>query len=634
MNFGDIVDLPEGGNYILLNTIYKKQTIPRDYKSPDCLTMVFKNLDTGEKIKREIENPKVEIYLAKDGIDMGHYNHIDIPKEYLNKYDVSYKDKKRDMAHLIGADQFYWNCLKQKRLKDLDQLFLYNRFAACDMNIEDFYMYKSRKYFGDKTISNLHKGYFDIECDIKKGKVDLKKVEGDAPINIVTFLDEPTMTLYTIILRDEDNPQIALYEQNATQFISELQEEFKRQFGSFTIKMAFVDTEEQLIKTLFNIVNEIKPDFMLAWNIGFDLPYIIHRCKKLGLDPAEIICHPDFKYKDCFYTKDTRNFEIKRKTDWARISSYTVYMDQMINYAAIRKSGSKIDSYKLDFIAEDECGIGKVHYNGHLKDLPYNDFALFVKYNIRDVIAQWNIESKVNDLDNTVYRSHSSNTRISKVFKETVFLTNVAFHDFEEMGLILGNNVNAILYNNQENKNLIFDEDGNIKEDSKDEKFEGAIIGDPNLLEKVGMLLMGMIKSSALFKNVVDFDYTSLYPTIIYLFNIYKATMLGQLVFSNPEISQRELRAWSEKYNRGAQYLQDLTTMEALHFCYRWLGLPNAADMIREVGAIINKDRAAEKNLRYLVVKRPKKKKKKDERVMTLSRKIEEKGRILNLIRR
>lgn len=72
----------------------------------------------------------------------------------------------------------------------------------------------------------------------------------------------------------------------------------------------------------------------------------------------------------------------------------------------------------------------------------------------------------------------------------------------------------------------------------------------------------------------------ALYPSIIRIFNIYKATLLGQLVLDKKS-SKREARTIDDKYNRGAKYLDDLELHEAIHFCYRWLHLPNALQVLK-----------------------------------------------------
>lgn len=524
-----VLGIPKNERWMLFNTIYHRHIDPKDKKSPDAITLILKNLDTGKKKIKTIKNPEIEIYMAKDHVDLGSYNHIDIPIDDVDVFDVSYKNRLRDMAALIGQENYYWNCIKQRRFDDLNQIMLYNRFFSADKNIEDFYMFKCRDYFGTHQLPEMHKSFLDIEADILKGYLDLKKVEGDAPINAITFIDDKSMTSYTVLLRDPTNPLVEEFEKDIPNFIEEITQEFAEEYGEFEFKIAMFDNEIELIQTIYALINEIKPDFCVAWNSGFDIPYIMHRIKKLGYDTKDIMCHKDFKFQECFYVKDTRNFEIKRKTDWCRMSSYTIFTDQMINYAAVRKSGAKIDSYKLDFIGEREANAKKLDYSdiGHIKYFPVRDYRRFVKYNINDVLVQWKIEKKVKDLNDVMYRAYTSDTRISKVFKESVFLTNVAFHDFREFGLILGNNVNAIKNQMAENENLFkdyIDKHNNVEDDDMDEslneekdveekkkeKFEGAIVGDPKLIMQVGLMLLGVKFSSSLFDDVVDFDFTSL----------------------------------------------------------------------------------------------------------------------------
>ena len=54
--------------------------------------------------------------------------------------------------------------------------------------------------------------------------------------------------------------------------------------------------------------------------------------------------------------KDTRNFEVKNKADFFHCSSYTIFYDQMILYAEIRKGRSELRSNKLNYIAKREIG--------------------------------------------------------------------------------------------------------------------------------------------------------------------------------------------------------------------------------------------------------------------------------------
>ena len=66
---------------------------------------------------------------------------------------------------------------------------------------------------------------------------------------------------------------------------------------------------------LFQLIHKLKLDFIGIWNISFDIPYIYDRLKVLGIDPADVMCHPDFPSKICYFKPDTRNHDIKNKND-------------------------------------------------------------------------------------------------------------------------------------------------------------------------------------------------------------------------------------------------------------------------------------------------------------------------------
>lgn len=569
MNIGKTIDLSKKENLILFNTIYHRTT--DETNKHDAISLVFKDMDTGGKILKILDDPKMEVYKAKAHVDLGDINHVIIERDKVDKFDVRHKQKTLDIAKLLGkdAEDFYWNCLKTKNFKETKQITMDNRLFSCDRNIEDFYRYKCLNHFGQKELTKPSKGFFDIEADIAYGEIDFKTNTGEAPVNAVTLVDAESMISYTILLRDDNNPLIAEFEKDIPRFLASMNEKHDDEYGKFEYKIAMFDYELDLIKFLFKLINTLNLDFLLAWNMGFDIPYLIHRIKVNGGSPKEIICHPDFNYKECKYDSK-EEYDIKKKTDWFNVSAYTVYMDQMINYAAIRKSQSKLDSYKLNFIGEREVNAKKLDYSdlGHIREFPYKDYARYVEYNIIDCMVQYKIEEKVNDIDTILYRSYEGNTRFNKVFKEVTFLTNVAYKDFKDFqGYVLGNNINGMLY------------DANDKDR---EKFSGAFVGNPMLVAEVGKRLFSSAYSKNIFDSIVDYDYTSLYPTIIMMFNIFKTTLLGKIIIKGAE-SDLEMLSKSAlpdemKYDRGAQYMEDLETNEPLYFCNKWLGLPNIED--------------------------------------------------------
>lgn len=90
--------------------------------------------------------------------------------------------------------------------------------------------------------------------------------------------------------------------------------------------------------------------------------------------------------------------------------------------------------------------------------LPYLDYKTFVFYNIMDTIVQLCIEHKVGDVDFVFGKALTTNTRYAKVHRQTTYLVNRAIKDFNDMGYVVGNNINK---NNQK------------------EGFAGAFVADP-----------------------------------------------------------------------------------------------------------------------------------------------------------
>lgn len=616
MDFKKICKLPSDGNYILFNTVYSKNI--NDEKTKDAITLIFKNLDTSEKIIREIKNPEMEIYVAKPEAVLGNYNNIDIDIEQVELHDIKYNDILRETAKLLGQEDYFWKCIKERRFEDLNRIKESNKLFSSDRNIEDFYKFKSLHYFGEKELINTTKGFYDIEADIALGSIDFKNGTGTAPINAITMIDDSKGISYTLLLRNPDNPLIKELEGDIVNFKEFLHDMFDKDFDVLDYKIAFFDDEVDLIKSLFNIIHTLKLDFMLAWNQSFDIAYMISRLKDAGINPADVMCHPDFNFKECKYIPDKKNFEIKKKTDIVKLSSYSVFMDQMINYASIRKSQSQLDSFKLDYIGELETGHGKLDYSDittKLRDLPYKNYKLFVAYNIRDVLVQRAIEQKTNDIGVIFYRAYTSNTRYNKIFKEITFLTNVAFDNFLAMGIVLGNNINALKYNNnKEDYNALIDFSSDEEDDVKTvikakKKFRGAIVGSPLLILANGICLIGDRKSRTFYRFVVDFDYGSLYPTILELFNIYKSTMIGKIKRTGPISEKEKFLADSDsendvEYDSGSKFIEDITTNEAILIGERYMHLPTPTELFD----ILEKELSDNEKKKIIYISKKKKK--------------------------
>src|SRR5574344_2018212 len=116
MDIGKLIKLPKDSNYILFNTIYHNKIDSVDGVD-DAITLIFKNMDTGEKIIRTIDNPQIEVNIVKDGVPLDNYNHIDIDIEDVEQVDISYKNMMHDIAKITNNMDYFWSCVRERRFR-------------------------------------------------------------------------------------------------------------------------------------------------------------------------------------------------------------------------------------------------------------------------------------------------------------------------------------------------------------------------------------------------------------------------------------------------------------------------------------------------------------------------------------
>ena len=151
-------------------------------------------------------------------------------------------------------------------------------------------------------------------------------------------------------------------------------------------------------------------------------------------------------------------------------------------------------------IAMKELQDSKLDYSdvANIKTLPYEDYELFVLYNIKDVLLLYGIENKTHDIDNILDRALTNGTNYSSLFSQTIMLKNRAYISYYKQGYIIGNN-----------RNIDYSIDDDQDDDENEEKFTGALVADPNLNDYIGTKIFGK-PSKWIFENVVDFDMNSI----------------------------------------------------------------------------------------------------------------------------
>lgn len=557
---------------LLLNVIYQRPLKENEYH--DYCYVVLKNVRTGEKKLVTLEDPDMLIYVVKP--EYRDYTHYPMYKalNMCDTYRVKYKSIEKFIGKVGGENtQAYLdNCIRNNYAA-AKNLHKWPYVLGSDYQYENYFRVEWALHYHNQDIEiKPTKMYLDIEVDTRS-IIGFPR-PGECPINAVSLIDEHTSTVFVYLLDDPNNPQITDFINDMDGFIQRCHEAFDEFYGVLDYQIQFFEDEMDLIKSVWGKINELKRDFLEVWNLSFDIPYFIARIEALGEDPKSIMCHPDFKTPILSYRPDTSTYEWKKKNDVFIISSYTVFLDQMSDYIKIRKGKSELKNVKLNAVAWKELRDEKLDYSDEadIKTLCEKNFALFTMYNIKDTLLQMGIERKTNDINTVYFTALDNATAFQSVFSQTIVLKNYAYLSYYEQGYIIGNN-----------KNVNYGEPRNYDRKKKKPDFEGALVADPMLNSHIGMTLFGK-PSMFVFLLVVDFDFSSMYPSITIAHNINPETMIGKVCLDG--FGHFNPNPTDELYDQGKMFIEDLLSKDYGHIGKRYFNLPDTEELLKELESI------------------------------------------------
>lgn len=240
------------------------------------------------------------------------------------------------------------------------------------------------------------------------------------------------------------------------------------------------------------------PDIVTAWNLNrFDMPYIVNRIRKVLSEEALASLSPygNF-YESIDKDKMGREYTKYNFTGVQVIDHIDVYAKYKI---------TKQESYKLDFIAQQELGIGKVDYQGedNIYEFMRKHWNTFVEYNVRDVELLVKLEEK---------------TRYFQILRMVSYMGCCNFE--KGMMTIPGTNGAVAIRCRRMNRVLHWD----VREVNEDEDKPGGYVS----------LRPGFAK------DCVTFDAGSLYPNNAISLNISPETKIGMAYFKNGGVYEGE----------------------------------------------------------------------------------------------
>ena len=562
----------------IMNLFYKYQDKdPSGKRTKDYATLIYKDNKTGRKYHQTFYEPKYTYYLAKPEIQIEDYNMHFIEIEKTNPVTCKWNEIYKSIAEETGNLDLFKDNIKSGNYM-ANRLFLtHPRVFGADMPILN-YMRSEFNSTYQNPVCPITIGFFDTEADgINADSDDL--VIGRDPTIMISMFFTGTNTMYSFIRRDSNNPLIEELEIGLQNDFESYKQKFKdyikfdlgsnekiKKYGlsNINLSVGFFDTELDMILSFFEHVKKLSPDFLLAWNMGYDMPQLIARLQVNGVIPATVICDQDFENKFCNYIVDERNRnEPEERCDFAEIASYTTYLDQMILYASRRKGQSAVSSFSLDNIGTIECGVQKLDYHDittNITKFPYLDFERFWIYNLIDVVVQVCIEMQTGDLRYVFNNVIEMNTPYQKIFRQTVYLAAKG----------------ADFYKNHEN--VIMGENINKFGEKPTEKFGGAFVADPTKLSNRNKIKANG-KFINKFNNGNDFDYKRLYPSLLQEFNMAPNTQVGKIIIENsPYTDIPEL-----KIDSGGSFIENLASYNFIEFCHRWLHMANIEQMLDDI---------------------------------------------------
>lgn len=564
-----------------LNYLYFNE---RNFNVDDVLTIIYKDVASGETKVQNIIKPEIEVWIVKPEYrEAVRFNRTWVKKEYLEPHKVRYRNRYRQIAKILGLQD-----------EDIDLAKTSPFVLFSNLDIRNYYALQFIHEYNVPDSFNLNIGLFDIENDIID--IDHFPQPGECPISLIAFIDVSNETVYQFILEPQNhshtiNPatgdyydyrdQVQHLKEHVKEYVQELHEMFDESYGVLEYHILFLKSEEEMISKFFKLLDVLNIDFAEAWNAAYDMSNLTSRPDKILSDPIQLICSDKFLAKECLFVEDKNPLFHKRKHT-CQIAHPTVFIDQMVIYAGLRSAMGKIPSLKLNVIAQKEIGDTKLDYSeeGSIKELPYENFWKYCLYSIKDTLLQLGIHRKTDDISSVYSRMLEDGLLANEVFTSTIQLTNSLSTFLLEHDYIPGNNFNkfndeqklkqqAFFYGSNNDiasdendammsamvdpDDLVDTSDDEEEEDDssskKKKKFSGAMVQDPNRMLPTGFKINGRL-NSRIHNNVGDMDITSEYPTAIILSNMSSETLIARVEFVD------DLYDWIY-VNKGPKWIEE-----------------------------------------------------------------------------
>ena len=335
---------------------------------------------------------------------------------------------------------------------------------TCEANIDQETKYLQKKYANKKI--EIDMDHFQI-CTI-----DIEVEIGEDPKPFDQFVEECACPVNLITVHySKDNKTFTFGNKPYTG-------DYKDKDPSWTYH--YIPDEKRMLEVFIKHFRRKNVDIITGWNSKhFDLRYLIDRTEKLDID---LSFSPINVYEEMFDKVKFGDHEIKLK--YYKIAGIS-QLDGLQLYKNF--TFTKEVSYKLGYIGQRVCKEGKIALDDSI-NLAYNtNWNQFVEYNIQDVTLVCKIENAKKFIQLTIELCTQAMIPFDSVFSSIKVITGYMLNYLHQYGLVMP------------------DVQKGVKE-----KYPGAFV----------KAIRGV------YKHLISYDFASLYPTIIRMFNISPETLV------------------------------------------------------------------------------------------------------------
>jgi len=350
--------------------------------------------------------------------------------------------------------------------------------------------------------------YIDIEIEIKDVFPDPKLA--DYPINVISLYDSLTSIMHVWVYKSKTKTDLNdVYDLVPEKRQNEINEEIFKYKSNIKIEYHLFDNEVKMLDDYINFWKNNYPDVITGWNIDrFDIKYIMSRVIKLfGDEKSKVFSPVNGRVKRPVFTileKPQKGISNAEPTEIYRFSGISC-CDYLNLYKKFQ--GTSRQSFKLDYIANFELGVGKLDYYemGYesMREFMEKNFSTFIQYNIIDTLLIRLLDEKLK-LINLMRR-----------------LSNISLCEFENIYQSIPNILGSLTIQARK-LGVKYMTNSNKSEDKKDvsDTFEGAFVYPT----KPGYYKNG----------IVSLDFNSLYPNVIMTLNLSPDTKVGKILETEP----------------------------------------------------------------------------------------------------